>query len=163
MSEHGQMITYLGVEGVTYDMVDGNPVVKDEIKELLDTNRESYDKIYGADDAYWMLQDNVMQMQWKQESSPAIAQLEEWTREYVTYNGQADIVLPMDSPEAAADDKITRLWSETLPRLLLASSEEEFDSIFAEYVEKRDQLGFAAVIAEKSEYMKEAKEKLGIE
>lgn len=163
MSEHGQMITYLGVEGVTYDMVDGRPVLKDEVRELLDTDRGTYDKIYGADDAYWMLQDNVMQMQWKQEVSPAVVQLEEWTRQYVVYNGQADVVLPLDSKEAAADDKITKLWSETLPRLLLASSEEEFDRIFADFVAEREQLGFAEVMQKKTEYMKDAKEKLGME
>lgn len=163
ISEHGQMMTYLGVEGVTYDMVDGKPVLKDEVRELLDTDREAYDKIYGADDAYWMLQDNVMQMQWKQEVSPAVAQLEEWTRQYVTYNGQADVVLPLDSKEASADDKITRLWSETLPRLLLAASEEEFDTLLAEFVEQREELGFAEVTRKKTEYLKDAKEKLGIE
>lgn len=162
ISEHGQMVTYLGVEGVTYDMVDGTPVLKDEVRELLDTDRESYDRIYGADDAYWMLQDNVMQMQWKQEVSPAVAQLEEWTRQYVVYNGQADVVLPVGSAEAAADDKITKLWSETLPRLLLASSEEEFDAIFQDFVKERETLGFAEVNRRKTEYMNIAKEKLGL-
>ncbi len=162
LSEHGQMMTYLGVEGVTYDMVDGKPVLKDEVRELLDTDRETYDKLYGADNAYWMLQDNVMQMQWKQETSPAVAQLEEWSRKYVTYNGQMDAELPLDLPEASADNKITRLWSETLPRLLLAPSEEEFDRIFAEFVAEREQLGFAAVMEKRTEYMNDAKEKLGM-
>lgn len=162
MSERGQMVTYLGVEGVTYDMVDGNPVLKDDVRKLLDTDRETYDRIYGADDAYWMLQNNVMQMQWKQEASPAVAQIEEWASKYVVYNGQADIVLQADSSEAIADEKITRLWSETLPRLLLASSEEEFDTIFAEFVQKREELGFAQVNQKKTEYMNDIKEKLGM-
>ena len=77
MSEHGQLLTYLGVEGVTYDIKDGKPVLRDNIKQILDTDRAAYDREYGADDAYWMLQDNVMQLQWKQEPSPATAQLEE--------------------------------------------------------------------------------------
>ena len=163
MSEHGQMVTYLGVEGETYDMVDGKPVLKEEVRELLDTDRASYDRIYGADDAYWMLQDNVMQMQWKQEVSPAVAQLEEWTRQYVVYNGQADVVLPAGLPESAADDKITKLWSETLPRLLLASTEEEFDEILEKFVAEREALGFDEMMQKKTEYMKAAKEKLGMD
>ena len=163
MSEHGQMISYLGVEGVTYDMVDGRPVIKEDVAELLDTDRDAYDKLYGADDAYWMLQDNVMQMQWKQESSPAVTQLEEWASRYVVYNGQADVVFPVDSKEAAADDKITKLWSETLPRLLLAPSEEEFDAIFEEFVAEREKLGFKELCQKKTEYINDAKEKLGME
>lgn len=163
MSERGQMITYLGVEGVTYDMIDGKPVLKDEVQELLNTNREAYDKIYGADDAYWMLQDNIMQLQWKQESSPAVKQLEEWGSDFIVYNGQYDIFLPPDSKEASAEDKITKLWSETLPRLLLASSEEEFDQIFEEFIAEREALGFADVQAERTKYMNETKQKLGIQ
>ncbi len=162
MSERGQMLTYLGVEGETYDMVEGKPVLKQEVKELLDTDRVTYDRLYGADDAYWMLQDNVMQLAWKQESSPAVAQLEDWARQYVVYNGQYDITLPAGSKEAEADDKITKLWSETLPRLLLAPSEEEFDAILEEFTEKREALGFSEVMEKKTEYMQIAKERLGI-
>lgn len=163
MSEHGQMVTYLGVEGVTYDMVDGRPVLKDEVRELLATDRDTYDKIYGADDAYWMLQNNVMQLQWKQQTSPAVEQLENWGREYVVYNGQYDIFLQADSQAANAEDRITKLWSETLPRLLLAASDEEFDNILETFVEEREKLGFAEVQAERTRYMSEAKERLGIE
>ena len=107
MSERGQILTYLGVEGITYDMVDGKPVVRPEVEQLLNTNREEYDRIYGADDAYWMLQDNVMQLQWQQTPSEPLAQLQEWTYPYVIYNGQYDSLLPMNSRYANADAKIT--------------------------------------------------------
>ena len=72
ISEHGQKLTYLGVEGVTYDMVDGKPVLKPEVKELLDSDRDAYDALYGADDAYWMLQDNIVQLQGKQPASEEV-------------------------------------------------------------------------------------------
>lgn len=162
MSERGQMVTYLGVEGVTYDMVDGRPVLKEAVKELLDKDREAYDRLYGADNAYWMLQDNVMQLKWKQEPSPALAQLDEWSRKYVAYNGQADILFPADSREAAAEDKIMKLWSETLVKLLLAASEEEFDSVYEDYLERREALGFAEVTEQKNASLQDAKKKLGI-
>lgn len=41
ISEEGQKMVYLGVEGVTYDMVDGKPVIKKEVQELLSSNRGS--------------------------------------------------------------------------------------------------------------------------
>lgn len=163
MSERGQMLTFLGVEGETYDMVDGKPVLRDEVKELLDTDREAYDRIYGADNAYWMLQDLVMQLQWKQEPSAAVSQLKEWSYQYAVYNGQYDALLPAGTRGAAAQDKINRLWGDTLPRLLLAPSEEEFDRILEDFTEEREQLGFAEVTAEETKYMIQAKEKLGLE
>lgn len=162
LSEHGQKMIYLGVEGKTYDIIDGKPVVKPEVKELLDTNREEYDRLYGADDAYWMLQNNIMQYQWKQEASPAIAQLEEWSKKYVVYNGEYDVSLPIASKEGIEDEKITKLWSQTLPRLLLASSDEAFDEIMNEFIEKREKMGYQEVMEKKTEYMQDAKEKLGI-
>lgn len=163
LSERGQMLIYLGVEGVTYDMEDGKPVLKEDVKKVLDTDRETYDQLYGADDAYWMLQNNVMQLKWKQESSPAIAQLEEWASKYTFYDGIYDVDLS-DNPEVAAmDNKCTLLWSETLPKLLLAPTEEEFDRLFAEYVEKRQEYGYEKVLDAKTVLMNEAKQKLGLE
>ncbi len=163
MSERGQKMIYLGVEGVTYDEVDGKAVLKPEVRELLDTNRAEYDRLYGADDAYWMLQDNVMQLQWQQEKLPAVAQMENYTKPYLVYNGQADVTLPAESKAAKADDKITKLWSKTLPKLLLAPSEKEFDAILSSFVDEREALGFEMVMEQKTEAMQEAKEKLGME
>lgn len=163
MSEEGQKCIYLGVEGVTYDMVDGKAVLREEVKALLDTNRVQYDKVYGADDAYWMLQDNVMQLEWEQESIPAIQQLKDWALKYPVYNGVYDIYLPVESEYASMDAQINRLWSETLVKLLLAPTEAEFDIILQNFVHQREIMGFDALMEEKTAYMLRAKEKLGIE
>ena len=71
-------MVYLGIEGVTYDVVDGKEVVRPDVLELLNTDRGAYDELYGADDAYWMFQDNVMQQKWRQKNEGPTAQLEEW-------------------------------------------------------------------------------------
>lgn len=163
MSEQGQMRIFLGVEGETYDMKDGKPVLKPEVSELLNTDRVAYDHIYGADDAYWMMQDNVMQLQWRQEANPAVQQLIDWSAKYTVYNGQYDVFFESGSQAGTADDEITLLWSKTLQQLLLAPSEEAFDAVLNEFIEKREQLGYALVMEEKTKYMKDAKEKLGIE
>lgn len=162
MSEHGQMLTYLGVEGVTYDMVDGKPVVRKEIKDLLDTDRATYDALYGADDAYWMLQNLMVQKQWEQSLSPAVEQVKKWSSKYVVYNGQYDIYFPMNSKEAMVDEKVTKLWSQLLPKLLLCGSEEEFDQLIADFIEKRNALGYEDLMKEATRNMNLAKEKLGI-
>lgn len=162
LSERGQKLIYLGVEGETYDMADGKPVLKEKVKELLDTDRNSYDAIYGADDAYWMFQDNCMQQQWQQETSPAEQQLREWSRKYVVYNGQYDMVFPSDSKEAVIDNKITKLWSTTLPKLLLAESDEAFDAIMADFVTQREIYGYEFLLEAETKRMEEAKQKLGI-
>ena len=162
LSEQGQLRITLGVEGETFDYVDGKPVIREEVNQLLSTDRTEYDRIYGADDAYWMLQNNVMQLQWQQEIAEPLRQITEWSYPYAFYNGQYDSFLPDGSQEAYEDSKIEALWSKTLPELLLAESEERFDEIYAQYIETREEYGFAHVQAAKTELMKEAKEKLGI-
>lgn len=60
------------------------------------------------------------------------------------------------------DERISRLWSETLPALLLAPTEQRFDEILAIYQQKREEMGYQELMEKKTAYMKEAKEKLGI-
>jgi putative aldouronate transport system substrate-binding protein len=162
MSEHGQMLIYLGVEGVTYDIVDGKPVLKEDVSKILNSDRETYDRLYGADDAYWMLQNNVMQLQWEQKAGPATEQLLVWACKYTVYNGQYDVSLSTSPEIAAMDEKCTKLWSETLPKLLLASNEAQFDEIFEEFVGKRNAMGYQEVLKQKTVLMNAAKEKMGI-
>ena len=163
MSEHGQKLIYLGVEGVTYDMVDGKPVVKPKVRELLNTTRAEYDRIYGADDAYWMLQNNVMQLNWRSEPEEPMGQLEQWTYQYTHYLGQYEVNFETNTEAGNADVNIKKLWSQTLPKLLLAESDEEFDELMEDFVTERQKLGYDVVVEESERQMKEAKERLGME
>ena len=138
-------------------------MVKPEVQKLLDTDRGQYDALYGADDAYWMFQDNVMQLKWKQETTGPIDQLEKWTYPYATYTGVYDIILPADTEDAYTNARIQKLWSETLQNLLLAKSEKEFDEILEKFVTDRNAMGFSQLQEKRYKYVESAKEKLGIE
>ena len=162
ISEEGQRIVYLGVEGITYDMVDGKPVIKPDVLKLLNTDRGTYDQIYGADDAYWMLQDNVMQLKWRTDNTSPTTQLEEWTYKYARYTGQYDVILPADTEDAYIDSQLSALWADTLQQLLLAASDEEFDRILEEYKQERVALGYNGLQEKRYQYVVKAKEKLGI-
>jgi putative aldouronate transport system substrate-binding protein len=60
------------------------------------------------------------------------------------------------------DEKQVELWGETLPNLLLAPTEEEFDRILEEFKYQREELGFTELMEEKTKIMQETKEKLHI-
>lgn len=162
ISDEGQMTTYLGVEGVTYDIVDGKPVVREEVAGLLNSNREAYDEKYGADNAYWMFQDNARQLEWRTDCEPPNGQLEEWTYPYSHYLAQYEISFDRNSDAGNADVNIKKLWSKTLPALLLAPTEEEFDKIFDEFIKEREKLGFELVVEESTRQVKSNKEKMGL-
>ncbi len=163
MSEHGQLMTWLGVEGVTWDYVDGAPAMKPEIRELLTTDRAKYDKQYGADSAYWMFQDNAMALKWAVETPEPLGQMERWTYPYVISTSQYDVTLAADSDEADIQSKVDNEWGVVLPKLLLSDTEEEFDSVWNEFMQKRKDWGINTVLATRTERMKSAKSKLGME
>ena len=150
ISEEGQKLVYLGVEGLTYDVTEGKEIVKPEVLELLNKDRGAYDALYGADDAYWMFQDNVMQQNWRQDNESPTTQLEEWTYKYSAYMGQYDVSFPANSEESYTDELIEKLWGSTLKELLLAESDETFDNILEEFKEKRDDLGYQEAACSRS-------------
>lgn len=162
ISEHGQKVIYLGVEGEMYDVVDGEMVVRQEVQELLETNREEYDRIYGADDAYWMLQDNVMQLQWGQQLSEAERQIKEWTYPYTIYVGQYEVNYEAGTEAANIYTKVQQEWGKVLPQLLLSESDAEFDRIMQAFTQKREAYGYEKVLNATTEQIKQLKEKLGM-
>ena len=163
MSEEGQKMISLGVEGEMYDWVDGKAVLKDEVKKLLTTDRKKYDEVYGADDAYWMLQNNVMQLDWMPEKQYPLNQMEEWTYPYTRYLGEYELTKQDDSEMSRINSRIDKLWGKTLPRLLLAKSDEEFDQLFETFVEERETLGYSQLVKEHQKTMEENKKRLGME
>lgn len=163
MSEEGQKMISLGVEGEMYDWVDGKAVLKDEVKKLLTTDRKKYDEVYGADDAYWMLQNNVMQLDWMPEKQYPLNQMEEWTYPYTRYLGEYEVTKQDDSEMSRINSRIDKLWGKTLPRLLLAKSDEEFDQLFETFVEEREILGYSQLVKEHQKTMEENKKRLGME
>lgn len=163
MSEQGQKLAYLGVKGKTYTEKNKVPVLKKDVSELLNTDRKQYDAMYGADNTYWMLQNNVMQLKWKQPLQEPLGQMEAWTYPYTKYLGEYDTNLPEDTKAGMADTKITILWGETLPKLLIAKSDAQFDAIISDFKAKREALGYELVMQEKTDQIKQAKKELGME
>ena len=153
----------LGVEGEMYDMVDEKAVLKDDVRKLLTTDRKKYDELYGADDAYWMLQNNVMQLDWMPEKQYPLNQMEEWTYPYTRYLGEYEVTKQDDSEMSRINSRIDELWGKTLPRLLLAKSDEEFDQLFETFVEERETLGYSQLVKEHQKTMEENKKRLGME
>lgn len=163
MSEEGQKLTYLGIEGQTYDIVDGKPVVKQEVKDLLKSDRAAYDRKYGADNTFWMFQDLAMQAQWSEGPQEPLKQLEEWTYPYTEFISQYEgLNLAVGTEEEVINLKARRLFGETLPKLLLAGSDSEFDQIYNKFLEDRNALGYDKVVAVKQTMMDDNKAKLGL-
>ncbi|OON91033.1 MAG: hypothetical protein ATN34_05385 [Epulopiscium sp. Nele67-Bin002] len=163
LSEQGQFLTVMGVEGVTFEWVDNRAVFKPSVSYLLNTNRELFDQIYGANYTYWMLQNNRVGDKWIQQDVESLQQLAQWTYPYTHYMAQYDISFAHDAQLSKLNNKIKTLWGDYLIQLLLASSAKEFTQLLAQYINDRDLLGYDIIIEESTHIMNEAKYKLGLD
>ena len=130
---------------------------------MLDTDRTAYDRLYGADNAYWMLQNTAMQLPWKKKPAFYLRQLEEWTYPYTHYLGQYELTYKADTEAGNNYNKIKKLWGKVLPQLLLAPSEETFNQILEDYIASRNRMGYQTVVEEAQRQMTNAKKKLGFD
>jgi putative aldouronate transport system substrate-binding protein len=164
MSEHGQHMTWLGVEGKTWDY-DGSKkeVMHEDVRAILNKDRSEYDKKFGADSCYWMFQDNAMALKWAIDTPEPLGQMERWTYPYVMSASPYEITLPADTEESDIKTKIDNEWGVVLPKLLLSKSDAEFDQIWNDFMQKRKDWGVDKLLAKQTEYMNAAKKKLGIQ
>lgn len=163
MGEEGQKLIALGIEGENYQMADGRAQLTEGTRRLMLKDYSRYIRQVGANDTYWMLQDNRMQAKWMPMSEQPLRQMEEWTYPYVCYTNQYDANFISGSDAGNADKRISSIHGKMLPRLLLAPTEEAFEKLWQEYVRAREENGLATVLAERTRQMKEVKKKLGIE
>lgn len=162
MSEEGQKLTALGVEGLDYNWEDGVAVPSQEAENLLRQDYPAYVATIGADNNYWMLLDNTIQSQWQTASDPALEQLRVWALSYTVDNTPYEVAFPPASEAEIINQRAEQLWGETLPRLLLAASEEEFDRLISQYVEQRAQLGWDKLQQAKTQQYEINKERLAV-
>nr|WP_083778278.1 extracellular solute-binding protein [Paenibacillus sp. JDR-2] len=136
LSEEGNKDLYLGEKGVTYDTIDGKDQFLPAAMNLLNTNRQAFDKKYGASYMYWMLMDTNMNLAWMtgMDAEPA-KQIADWTRGKTISMAEFDSLDPdPTTKEGIAEGEQTRLWAETLPKLLMSGSDAEFDQLFTEFL-----------------------------
>lgn len=137
-------------------------VLNPQVWSVLSTDRKTYNDIYGGNDAYWMLQKGSAQLRWPTPKIDCFEQLLDWTRPYVAYTSQYDLSFS-DSQTAALYDRMQYLWGETLPKLLMAESDEAFDQILEDYVSQREEDGYDQFVAAATRQYQLNKQRLGIE
>jgi hypothetical protein len=69
-------------------------------------------------------------------------------KQYMYYNGAMEFT-PFDteSPASKAQSQCNTLWDTTLPQLVRAASDKEFDKILASFYEQREAAGYQDLVA----------------
>lgn len=162
-SEEGNKDLFLGEKGVSYDTIDGKDQFKPEVFDLMNKDRSTFDKQIGSSFTFWMLQNTNITDQWAPKSVEPFKQLEDWTRGKSIGSSEFQQIEPTgNSPEGIIASKLKQLRGKTMPKLLMASSDAEFDKIWNEYLEKRKKEGEDVFDAYQQKKYEENKVKLSI-
>lgn len=146
ISEEGNHDLFFGEKGVTYDTIDGKDQLLPEVVKLRDTDRDAFDKKYGASLKFWMLMDTNMTPAWEPPTVEPFKEMLDWTIGKAKSFSQFDQLDPQgNSEEGIMNTKILQEWGKVLPKLILAKSDEEFDKFWNEYLKKREEIGFSTV------------------
>lgn len=163
ISEEGQKDIYLGVKGVTWDVIDGKEQFKPEVVQLLNSDRVAFDNKYGAANTYWMMTDSKLIQKWMPTVAEPIKMLQDWTKGK-TYNYSVfENISPFgDSGAAVAFSRINNKWRSTMKNLLIAESDDEFDRILNEFITYRNQEGGDKTQKYQQQKYEENKRKLNV-
>jgi putative aldouronate transport system substrate-binding protein len=133
LSEEGQGDFFLGDPAVT--RTEDGKAIKQEIYDLRAKDEEGFCKTYGNMDNYFMLIDPSIKNQWE---APVRKPFEQ--QPYDFQKGRMKDTTEFSGLDPATDSlagieltKSRTKWGTLLPKMLLASSDAEFDALLAEY------------------------------
>lgn len=160
ISDEGQKDFTLGKEGVTWSTQNGVDMLTPEMVELRKKDQKTYGQQYGTGEFYMFLNPAVTSKWATPLQEPEKSNIE-WTYGKTMSQAIYTNLYPVaNTPEGIAYDKIELKWGEMLPKLMLAKSDEEFDTVFAEFVNFRNTQGWDKIVAIKQANLDRNKKKL---
>lgn len=163
LSDEGQKLIFLGIEGLTYTMEEGVPTFLPKAETMFFENRGEFDKIHGAVTTHWPMMNNLYAdtMGYILPEQEYFSEIKDWTAPY-TENFSLYSVNEFDHNSQAyfikqADDLYR---GELLVNLLLAPSEEEFQDYWSDYLLWQEENDYHLVLEEKQRQLDANKNRL---
>ncbi|WP_438348530.1 extracellular solute-binding protein [Paenibacillus sp. FA6] len=162
VSEYGNTVMNYGREGETYTMVDGNPVLNQDLLEFKQTDPAGFEKEIGLTTHLWVQDSALLSRQMGISQFPkALHQAKEWTLEYTAPQFELaglDVYLSKESSRNA--EKINQNWSKTVAKILDAKSDSEVDKAMDEFIKYRKDNGYDKLVEERNNQIEANKKKL---
>ena len=150
-----------GINGWTLTYVSKNCQCPEKIIQLISflLSEEGQQLIQDkGEDEYWMLLDQSQ----KSDTTNSMEQMENWAKPYSCYLGQYELNFGENIKMTNIYEKLQSVWGDTLPKLLLAESEDEFDRILNMYKEDRMENRYGEFVEAASELFESNKARMGI-
>ncbi len=157
MSDEGQKLIFLGIEGVTYHEIDGG------YEHILLETTEQYQNTYKGTDVLWPMMNlsYAEEMGYLLESDDYFESIKNWSKE-LTKNFSLytfpEFLYGSELYHIARADDLRK--GNFLVEILTAKSDEEFHSIFQTFQAEREENGYQKILEERRLQLEENKKKL---
>lgn len=145
MDQEGQTLALVGVEGVNWDWIEEGKSLNaiGEWKELCSTDWSAWTEQLGTYKYTWVVNDYYdCCFAWgladADEGRKKVYTMESYTRD----SSEFEDILPLGGTEEEVIwTKVKTQWTRFVPKLIMAASNEEFESVYAEYIDTLNSLG----------------------
>lgn len=158
-SEYGTMVATFGVEGETYNLVDGKAEYSESTEALRNSDIARFDKEIGLGSYWFVLNDNYATSM-GQKPATSIRQMVEWADDKLEPRFEIEDIDPKSGSENRNLTRIRTNRVEALVALLQAPTEEEGRQIWDDFLESRENDGWSTIMEYRNEKIEENIEKL---
>lgn len=158
-SEYGTMVTTFGVEGETYNIVDGKAVYSEETEALRNSDIARFDKEIGLG-SYWFVSNDNFAVQMGQKPATSIRQMVDWASDKLAPRFEVEDIDPKTGPEARNLTKINTERVQALVNFIQAGSEEEGKEIWNTFLQNRENSNWTSIVEQRNEKITENIERL---
>ncbi|MEH7479641.1 extracellular solute-binding protein [Neobacillus drentensis] len=151
-SPEGDNVMNFGREGKTFKMVDGKPVLNEDLLTLKQTDPAKYETEIGLGTHPWVTDSALLSRQMGVSQFPAaLMQQKEWTMDHLVFPGKITNLDAMLSKESGRNlNKINQNWSQTVAKILNAKSDSEVANYFKDFNSYRESTGWKQITDERN-------------
>jgi putative aldouronate transport system substrate-binding protein len=163
-SDEGQMLSWYGVEGISYKLENGKVKYTNAYLNMKKDDREMADKVYGIN-SFWMLSQSLFYQ--RLINVEALPGNEKSYLNILNYFSKYAVRTPetmganpgQGTPEVGLNERIRDYWSNQVRSMILAASENEVEKIYKESIKYIKDIGYEKVYKASNERFLELKGK----
>lgn len=154
-SKYGNMVTTFGIEGETYDLVDGKVKYSKETEDLKNSDIAKFDKTVGLG-SYWFTTDSAYTLSMGEEPATSIRQMVDWASDKMEPRFEIEDIDPTPGTSLARNlTTINTNRVQAIVKVFEAKTEKEGKEIWDAFLTSRDNDNFEAITKERNKNMEE--------
>ena len=161
-SQYGTMVATFGVEGETYNIVDGQVEYSEETEALRNSDIARFDKEVGLG-SYWFVLDDNYAIEMGQKPATSIRQMVEWAADKVAPRFETEDMNPTTGSEGRNLTQLNIARVQALAAYIQAPTAEEGRQIWEDYLASRENYGYSQILEYQNAKIAENLQKLSAE